>query len=106
MYGKRSTPSHFIEIRYCNYNLSEYLVTLLSNLTRNDNSVKDSFDFAREMGSYPNDNYVMTNFDVISLFTNIPVQETTEIILKHFFLTDNVLYNGYDKKTFRLMYQR
>ena len=47
----------------------------------------------------------MAGFDVTSLFINIPVQETTEIILKHLFPTDNVLYSGYDKKTFRLVYK-
>ena len=32
------------------------------------------------------DVYKMVSFDVVSLFTNVPVEETTEIILKRIYI--------------------
>ena len=38
--------------------------------------------FVREIVNNKNDNFVMASFDVESLFTNVPVQETEDIILE------------------------
>jgi hypothetical protein len=83
-----------------NYNLSKYLVTLLTPLTGNSFTVKDSFRFVEEISHFRNNGYTMASFDVCSLFTNIPVSETIEIILTKLF-TNNELFNGFDKNTFK-----
>ena len=42
----------------------------------------------------------MVSFDVSSLYTNVPVPETFDIILKNLFKAGDVLYLGYSRKLF------
>ena len=51
----------------------------------------------------PNQNFVMASFDVKSLFTNIPVTETCNIILNKFFPLSNSVYEGFDQALFSKM---
>ena len=63
--------SPFITINFY-YNL-EYFA-------HNEYSVKDSFSFADEISKFDNANgLVMASFDIQSLFTNIPLDETINI---------------------------
>ena len=48
---------------------------ILSPLTTNEFTVKNSFDFAEEVVKYDHDLY-MASLDVELLFTNIPLEET------------------------------
>ena len=84
-----------------NYNLSKYLVSLLSHITDNEYTVTDSFHFAQEISNVSNKDYFMTSFDVVSLFTNIPVPETIDMILSKIFNSNITHFNGFDSKTFR-----
>ena len=43
----------------------------------------------------------MASFDIVSLFTNIPVSETIEIILNTIFTNSAALYKGFDRKKFK-----
>ena len=43
----------------------------------------------------------MASFDVTSLFTNIPLQATVEIILNKIFYDDSVLFHGFNKIQFK-----
>ena len=53
------------------------MVPHLEHLTHNEYSVKDSFSFAAEISKFDNENgLVMASFDIQSLFTNIPLDET------------------------------
>lgn len=62
------------------YSISKYLVPFLSPITINDFTIKDSFSFAKDIVNFQNCNdYVMTSFDIKSLFTNIPLDETIKI---------------------------
>ena len=49
--------------------------------------LKDSFSFVQELLNIDinTDNVFMASFDIASLFTNIPVDETIEIISNHLF---------------------
>ena len=62
------------------YELAKYLVTILKPLCDNQYTVKDSFSFAQEINSLTLAHF-MSSFDVSSLFTNVPLQETIEICL-------------------------
>ena len=42
----------------------------------------------------------MVSFDVSSLYTNVPVCETLEIIINKLFISMDTLYLGYSKKLF------
>ena len=57
------------------YWLAKYLNPILSPLTTNEFTVKNSFDFAEEVVNYDHNLY-MASLDVESLFTNIPLEET------------------------------
>jgi hypothetical protein len=61
------------------YKLAKFLIPFLTPLTTNEYTIKDSFSFVEEICNFRNDNFVMASFDVKSLFTNIPVDETIEI---------------------------
>jgi hypothetical protein len=63
----------------CGYKLAKYLIPMLSTLTTNEYSIKDSFSFVEEICKMKNNNYVMASFDIKSLFTNIPLDETIKI---------------------------
>ena len=65
-------------IRTPTYKLSEFFVPLLTLLTLSGCTTKDSFSFVAEL-SNSDSNLVMASFNVESLFTNIPLQETIEL---------------------------
>ena len=70
-----------------NYNLAKYLSSLLVPLLPDTYSVKDSFSFVEELRSFDFNDKFLISFDVESLFTNIPLNETIDIavhlIFKH-----------------------
>jgi hypothetical protein len=65
-------------IRTCAYNLAKFFVPILKEFTINEYTVKDSFSFAEEIVEQDSKLY-MVSFDVESLFTNIPLDETIDI---------------------------
>ena len=85
-----------------NASVSKYLVKLLAPLTSNDFSVKDSFMFAREISNlnFNASNHFMASFDIRSLFTNIPVKETCDIILSKLFPSHDSMYNNFCRADF------
>ena len=67
-----------------------YLSELLNPLTHNDCSLKDSFDAAMIISRIlpqvrENDEYMFISRDVVSLFTNVPLKKTVNIILKRIY---------------------
>ncbi|NJL51450.1 MAG: hypothetical protein HC930_03140 [Hydrococcus sp. SU_1_0] len=110
MYGlpkvhKMNTPLRPIlsTLGTANYSLSKFLVSLLTPISNNSFSIKDSFDFVKEICSIPNNQYFMASFDIVSLFTNIPVDETIDIVLTKCFNNDVTNFCGFDKKSFRAL---
>ena len=62
-------------------NIAKFLVPILKPLTTKDYTLKDTFEFSREiLNQTPN--LFMESLDVDSLFTNIPLDETISIILE------------------------
>ena len=82
-----------------NYKLAKYLVSLLSHLTTNSYSIKNSFDFSKFI-SKQNPNSYLVSFDVESLFTNIPVVDTINIITDQLFPAHDSVYCGFTKTEF------
>ena len=62
------------------YKLAKFLVSLCPDLTQNEYTLKDSFEFASIIDQQ-NHNLFMGSLDVDSLFTNVPLDETINIIL-------------------------
>ena len=67
------------------YGLAKYLVPIISPITTNAYTVKDSFSFAKELSEIDATGLIMASFDVKSLFTNIPLKETIDIIIFELF---------------------
>ena len=66
------------------YLLAKYLKPILSPLMTNEFIVKNSFDFAEEVSNYDHNLY-MASLDVVSLFRNIPLEETIKNCVKDLF---------------------
>ena len=64
------------------YNTSKYLTEILPPIqNKKNNSVQNSNKFAREISNMKiDDDEIMISFDVVSLFTAIPVQKTCQYI--------------------------
>ena len=68
------------------YKLAKFLVSILSPLTTNEYSVENSYKFAQEIQNQGDSSGLfMASFDVENLFTNIPLQETIQIIVQQLF---------------------
>ena len=63
------------------HKVAKWLAQLLDPVLKfcSNHCVKDSFDFARFIRSFPSTDKFMVSFDVCSLFTCIPILETTDI---------------------------
>ncbi|XP_027207342.2 uncharacterized protein [Penaeus vannamei] len=65
-----------------NYNIAKFLVKRISPLTINQYTIDNSFAFVKEICSLkPLRPVTMASFNIESLFTNVPLRETTEIIV-------------------------
>ena len=69
----------------CYNNVGSYLTKLLNPLTQNEFIIRDCFDAANKIKSIPpkvfDDGYIFASFGVESLFTNVPLHQTINIIL-------------------------
>ena len=107
MYGlpkihKEGTPVRPILTSYDtpNYKLAKFLVPLLAPLTTNNYSIKNSEHFKERILPQDSDLY-MTSLDVESLFTNVPVEETIQIILNKVFTNEDTIFNGFNLTDFK-----
>ena len=66
------------------YKLAKFLVPTLKPLTTNECTIKDSFTFAEELQNFDS-KLVMASFDIESLFTNSPLQETIDLCVENLF---------------------
>ena len=62
------------------YNLAKFFVPLLKQYTISEYTVKDSFSFCKEIIDQGSQLF-MTSFDIQSLFTNFPLDETIDICI-------------------------
>ena len=67
------------------YNVGKFLAKLLNPLAQNECTLRDSFQAVSEIRSIPKElfleGYRLVSFDVVSLFTNVPLTKTVKIIL-------------------------
>ena len=69
-----------------NYSLTRLFCDLISPLVRNDYSCKDNFSFVSQIKNANFSKKILVYYDLISLSTNIPLQETIDI-------TKNLIFN-------------
>ena len=88
-------------IKTPSYNMSKFLVPLISYWSKNDYTVNDSLSFVKEIENYKcNNSDIMASFDIKSLYTNIPLIETINIIIDLVF-ANNSLFNLFNKEQFK-----
>ena len=68
-----------------NCNIVCFLCDFLSSLLPNDYSGKDTFSFVSQIKNANLSKKILVSYDVTSLFTNIPLQETTDIAINLIF---------------------
>ena len=73
-----------LAIGACSYSLAKFFVPILKEFTINEYTVKDSFSFSNEIRNKSTSLYI-ASFDIQSLFTNIPLDETIDICLELLF---------------------
>ena len=79
-----------------NFTLAKWLEEKLKPLSVNEYKITDAFEFADEIRSIPmNDEDILVSYDVTSLFTNIPLSETINILVGKAF-TDDWFNQTYD----------
>ena len=83
-----------------NYQIAKYLVPLLQPYANNQYSLLNSASLVPDILPQDVDLY-MVSFDVTSLFTNIPLQATVEIILNKIFYEDDYLFHGLNRSNFQ-----
>ena len=88
-------------IRTPSYEIAKFLVPILSDLTKNQFVCKDSFSFATDI-TKQNSELFMTSFDIDSLFTNLPLNETIELCVKKLF-TRKKKVRGLNRKQFKTL---
>ena len=65
-----------------NYNLSKFIVPVISPIAENAHTIRSTQEFARDIREISLDGPIyMTSFDITSLYTNVPTKETVNIIL-------------------------
>ena len=77
--------SDCLSIATFNYNLAHFLCDLLLALVLNDYSCKDTFSFVSHIKNANLYKKFLVSYDVTSLFTNIPLQETIDIAINLIF---------------------
>ena len=86
------------------YGISKFLSQLLYPLAQNTYTVKDSFDVVNRIHSIPkhlfDEGYRFVSFDVVSLFTNVPLRKTIEIILQRIY-RDKLLHTTICKRSMK-----
>ena len=78
---------------------TKFLIPMLEPLTANNYTIMDSFIFLEELQSF-HSKLAMANFDIESLFTNIPLQKTIDLCVEHLIKNRNHVDN-LSKDSFR-----
>ena len=87
-----------------NYQIAKHLVPLLQPLATNEYTLLNSANLIPDILPQDTDLYLVS-FDVASLFTNIPLQETIDIILNKIFYNDQITFHGFDRENFNKLLQ-
>ena len=81
------------------YKIAKFLLDFTSPITKNEYTLKDSFEFVSMIDKQDHNSF-MCSFDIDSLFTNVLLEETIEIVIKNVFGRKRKI-NGLSKSDFR-----
>ena len=81
-------------INTASYQFAKYLAQLLSPLSTSEYTVKSTSDFITHIkGQNIPNNFKLMSFDVTSLFTNVPLDFTIDVIIKRIYDENEVNTN-------------
>ena len=83
-----------------NYKIAKYISHLITPYSLNQYALTNSASLIPHILSQDSDLY-MVSLDVTSLFTNVPLQATIQLILEKIFPNDNDLFHNFSKPDFR-----
>ena len=81
------------------YKIAKYLLDFISPITKNEYTLKDSFEFVSMIDKQDHKSSICS-YDIDFLFTNVPLEETIEIVIKNVFGRKRKI-NGLSKSDFR-----
>ena len=82
------------------FNIAKFLVPLLRPISVSQYSINDTFSLLQELFEQKfNNNVVKASFDITSLFTNVPLDETIKIIADQLFSNSNN-FEGFSRDEF------
>ena len=80
-----------------NYKLAKWLAEKLKPLSVNDHTINDVFSFVDALHDMEVDDHsILVSYDVTSLFTNVPVDETIQILAEKAFKDDWFKHNQHN----------
>ena len=76
------------------YKLAKFIISFLQPLMCNEYTLKNAYDFKDTLATrrFPKD-AVMASFDITSLFTNVPIEETINIVTSSLYENENAIRN-------------
>ena len=84
------------------YKLAKYMDNLIKPHIPRTYLLKSTADFIKRLKQFPcNNSYRIVSFDVVSLFTNVPLSETIELIINRLCADGNPYVIPFDKDVFR-----
>ena len=81
------------------YKIAKYLLGFISPITKNEYTLKDSFEFVSMIDKLDHNSF-MCSFDIEFLFTNVPLEEKINIMIKNVFGRKRKI-NGLSKSDLR-----
>ena len=85
-----------------NFQLGKALIPLISHLATNEYTLNNSKEFATSIQCINNANSLyMCSFDIVSLYTNIPVQESIDLILDTIYSNGVQYFKGLEQSDFK-----
>ena len=89
-------------INTATYSSAKFFVPLLKCFTMNEYTLKDSFEFAKDIINQ-NSGCFMASLDVDSLFTNVPLDETIKICIDEFLKSEMTVCGLNRKEMFEML---
>ena len=89
-------------INTATYSWAKFFVPLLKCFTMNEYTLKDSFEFAKDIINQ-NSGCFMASLDVDSLFTNVPLDETIKICIDELFKSEMTVCGLNRKEMFEML---
>ena len=80
-----------------NHECARWLSQSLANLRQHPTNISDTFTFLSKISNHSFANQTMVSFDVKSLFINIPLSFTLNLILESIYVDNTTEWNGLNK---------